>query len=148
MGQQPLPRQPQGGVRRGVLIRDVALLQVKLIVDGVRDFVLVPVSLVAGLLSFVSAGESSGRQFYDLLRLGRKSERWINLFGAAENVPAPPDERDAFPDEDIDSLVSRLEAFVVAEHRRGGVTRQAKEQLDQLLNGVRGRRARRTARRS
>lgn len=147
MSQQPLPPQPQEGVRRGTLIRDVALLQVKLIVDGVRDFVLVPVSLVAGFVSFVSAGESSGRQFYDLLRFGKKSERWINLFGAVDNVPAPPDKRDACGDEDIDSLVSRLEAFVIAEHRRGGVTRQAKEHLDQLLNGLRGRRARGPARR-
>ena len=45
--------QPHDGdteLDRWTLIRDVAVLQVKLIVDGLRDFILVPISLVAGLI--------------------------------------------------------------------------------------------------
>ena len=33
------------------LIRDIAVLQVKLVVDGLRDVILVPASLVAGIIS-------------------------------------------------------------------------------------------------
>ena len=73
---------------RWSLIRDIAVLQVKLIVDGLRDFVLVPVSLGAGVISLVRAETRSESAFYELLRLGKKSERWINLFGAAEALPA------------------------------------------------------------
>ena len=108
---------------RWTLARDIAVLQVKLIVDGLRDFILVPVSLVAGIMSLFGEGNDTDNAFYRLLRVGRKSERWINLFGAADRVPAPAGEPDHFPDADIDVLVSRVESFVVEEYKSGGVTR-------------------------
>ena len=123
------------------LIRDIGTLQVKLIVDGLRDFILVPISLVAGIFSVVKGGDPADNAFYSLLRIGRKSERWINLFGAASHVPAPPGERDHFPEDDIDAIVRRVESYVVDEYKSGGVTRQAKEHLDQLLDSVRRRAA-------
>jgi hypothetical protein len=122
------------GVDRGELIRDIATLQVKLVVDGLRDFVLVPVSLVAGFISLFRAGDPSGNEFYNLLRLGRKSERWINLFGAADRMPPTADERDHFPDEDIDTLVNRVETFVVDEYREGRMTSQARDRLNRFLD--------------
>jgi len=125
---------------RWTLVRDIAVLQVKLVVDGLRDFILVPVSLIAGIMSLFKMGEKSESEFYNLLRIGRKSERWINLFGAAERMPPPADERDHFPEEDIDALVGRVESFVVDEYKKGGVTRQAKDHLDQLLDSVNRRR--------
>lgn len=125
---------------RWSLARDIAVLQVKLVADGLRDFVLVPVSMIAGLIGLVRFRESSGSEFYDLLRVGKKSERWINLFAAVDNLPEAEEERIHFPDEDIDALVSRVESFVVDEYRKGGVTRQAKDHLHQLLNSVNRRR--------
>ena len=94
---------------RWTLIRDVAVLQVKLIVDGLRDFVLVPVSLVAGLISLFRAGDPAGNEFYRLLRIGRRSERWINLFGAADRAPGPATDGEPFPEEDIDAIVGRVD---------------------------------------
>ena len=132
-----------GAPDRRTLIRDIAALQVKLIVDGLRDFILVPVSLVAGLVSLFKSGDETGKEFYDLLQLGRRSERWINLFGAADRIPEAAERRVPFPDEDIDALVGRFETFVVDEYRRGGVTKQAKDQLDQLIEAIGRRRARR-----
>ena len=121
---------------RRTLIRDVAVLQVKLIADGLRDFILVPISLIAGVISLFRDGDPAGNAFYRLLLIGRRSERWINLFGAADRIPAPsPDER-PFPAEDIDSLVGRIEAFVVDEYRKGGVTRQAKDRLDRAIDSL------------
>jgi len=131
---------------RWLLIRDVAVLQFKLIIDGLRDFVLVPVSLIAGLISLLRAGRGSGNEFYDLLRLGRRSEHFINLFEAADRVSPPPGEREHFPDEDIDAFVQRVESFVVDEYRKGGVTKQAKDQLDHALDSLHRRRGRRRAR--
>ena len=121
---------------RWTLIRDVAVLQVKLIVDGLRDFVLVPISLVAGIVSLFRAGDPAGNAFYRLLRIGRKSDRWINLFGAADRLPEQPRDPMPFPDEDIDSLVSRIEAFVIDEYRKGGVTRQARDRLDRAIDSL------------
>ncbi len=121
---------------RWTLIRDILVLQLKLVVDGLRDFILVPVSLIIGIVSLLKSGDSYGSQFYELLRTGRRSERWINLFGAAERVYGPSNHDDRFPTEDIDEMVSRVESFVVDEYRQGGVTRQAKDKLDRALDSL------------
>lgn len=118
---------------RWTLIRDILVFQVKLIVDGFRDFILVPVSLVFGVASLLKGGDRPGTGFYDLLRYGRHTDHAINLFGAAERVH-PPDEDDAMPN--IDDVVSRVEDFVIDEYRRGGITAQAKERLDRVLDAM------------
>ena len=40
---------------RWTLLRDLFVLQFKLVVDGMRDFLLVPASLIAGIISLLSA---------------------------------------------------------------------------------------------
>lgn len=121
---------------RWTLIRDVLVLQLKLVVDGLRDVVLVPVSLIVGLASLLKGGHAAGREFYELLRMGRRSERWIDLFGAAERVYGPALAEERFSAESIDEIVGRVESFVVAEYKRGGVTRQAKDRLDRALDSL------------
>lgn len=124
---------------RWTLIRDIAVFQVKLLFDGFRDLLLVPVSLIAGLISLVRGGSRPSSEFYDLLNAGRKSERWINLFGAASHFHGPQTEEDRFPIEDVDEMVSRVESFVVEEYRRGGITAQARERIDKALDLVQRR---------
>jgi hypothetical protein len=121
------------------MIRDVAVFQVKLLADGFRDLLLVPMSLAAALISLLKKGPKPGTEFYDLLRLGRQSEHWINLFGAASQVHGPPDDDERFPADDIDKLVSKVESFVVDEYRSGGVTAQARQKLERALAALRER---------
>ena len=117
-----------------VLIRDIAVLQVKLIVDGLRDLVLVPTSLVFGIVSVAKMRNGKpGSEFYKLVSIGRQSEQWINLFGAIENAPPDIVETTPFGNGDIDELVLRVERFVVDEYKRGGVTAQAKSRIDKAL---------------
>lgn len=127
---EPATTGPQS---RRELVRDVAVFQVKVIVDGFRDLLLVPLSLVAGVVSLLSGGRKPGTEFYDLLKLGRRSERWINLFGAAERLHGPPAADESLGNMDIDRYAARIEEFVVDEYRRGGLTRQARERLDQAI---------------
>ncbi len=122
------------GPDRWTLIRDVAVFQIKLLFDGFRDLLLLPISLITGIVSLVKGGREPSSEFYDLLRIGRRSERWINLFGAASHLHGPPSDEDRFPVEDVDAMVSRVESYVVDEYRRGGVTAQAKERLDKALD--------------
>ena len=63
------------------LIRDLGVLQVKLIVDGFRDVVLLPASIIAAIVS-ISRSENGkpGPEFYKLLAAGKRSEHFINLF--------------------------------------------------------------------
>ena len=120
---------------RWELMRDIAVLQVKLVADGLRDLVLVPVSLVVGIYSLFSGADRPGTEFYRLLRYGRRSDRLINLFGAADRVQGPPDADAPLPD--IDDMVARVETFIVDEYKKGGITAQAKNQIDSMLNSVR-----------
>jgi hypothetical protein len=130
-------KEEQSDDGRWVLLRDLGVLQVKLLVDGLRDLILLPLSLIAGLLSIVTAKDGKlGLQFYHLLAWGKQSESWINLFGAVKNSPQKIEQPHPFGDQDIDVIVGRLESFVVDEVKRGGLTAQAKERLDKILNAV------------
>ena len=123
------------------LLRDVGVLQFKLVVDGLRDIILVPASLIAGIVSIASSKDGRvGMQFYNLLGWGKQSEVWINLFGVVKNSPEKVEQPKPFGDQDIDDIVGRLETFVVDEYKRGGVTAQAKERLDKILNAVQRKR--------
>ena len=134
-----LPETSESPDRR-ILIRDVLVFQFKLIVDGLRDFFLVPVAFFAGLLSFVNAKDGvPGPHFYNLLQLGKQSEEWIDLFGAMRNAPPEFRGRVNFPEENMDQLLNRLETFVVDEEKRGGITAQARERLERALRGFQNR---------
>ena len=135
-----LPDRNTHASERWTLARDIGVLQVKLVVDGFRDLLLVPASLIVGLVSLFSSQDGKpGSQFYQLLDVGKQSERWINLFGALRNAPADLEVAEPFPDTGLDDLVGRLETFVIDEHKRGGITAQAKDRLDKTLETIRRR---------
>jgi hypothetical protein len=121
---------PTEAESRWELIRDLVVFQLKLALDALRDVLLVPVSLVAGIVDLVSGGEPPGKNFYGVVRLGRGTERWINLFGAVEE----PEGEEAVPS--LDSLVGQLEHLIVDQVERGGVTASAKDAIDRSLDRI------------
>lgn len=117
------------------LIRDVAVFQVKLVVDGVRDVILVPLSLIAGMISLLSGPNGkNGMKFYELLGFGKHTEEWINLFGAEQNLSDKVEQ--PFAEASFDELVGKFESYLVDEVQRGGVTAQAKSRLDKLVDAL------------
>jgi hypothetical protein len=125
------------------LVRDAAALQVKLLADGLRDLVLVPASLVAAVLSLLSTQDGKpGPQFYRLLRLGKRSERWIDLFAAYRRFPDDVDEQaeEYGADINMDDILDRMETFIVDEYQKGDVSRQAKVGIDKALTAMKQRR--------
>ena len=112
------------------LIRDVIVFQLKLAVDGFRDLVMLPLSLGVAVFDLLGVGPQAGRQFYDLLRIGERTDHWINLFGATERAGSLPATRQP----GIDMLVHRMERLVVQEYERGGITTSAKEAVDRALD--------------
>lgn len=128
------------GASNWSLIRDAAVFQVKLVIDGFRDLVLIPASFVAALMSLFSSRDGRpGPQFYRLLGVGKRSERWIDLFAAYRHAPKEfvADMQDT--ESNIDDIVHRVESFVVDEYRRGGVTKQAKDRIDAALGALQRR---------
>ena len=63
------------------LVWDVLIFQFKLAADGLRDLLLSPLSLGAAILGLVVGGDRPGRYLQGVLRFGRRTELWINLFG-------------------------------------------------------------------
>lgn len=124
------------GPGRWALIRDIAVFQLKLLLDGFRDLILVPISLVTGIVGIINYGKGGGSEFYDLLRMGRRSEIWINLFGAANRDAENRSMADEAALTNMDEVVARVETFIVDEYRKGGVTAQAKSRLDKALDSL------------
>ena len=124
-------------IDRWTMIRDIGVLQVKLIVDGLRDFLFVPASLVVGAVSLLGGRDGSpAPHFYRLLAIGKQSERAINLFGAYRHSPEQHQDLGSLGDVSIDDLVDRMENFVVDEYKRGGVTAAAKKKIDDALDTI------------
>lgn len=122
-------------VSKSDLFRDAVVFQIKLIVDGIRDFVLIPVSLIATALSLLRRGDRPGSEFYEVVAFGRRTESMINLFGAADRLRRDEPE----PGPDLDSFVDEVEAFVRRE-AQGGRFEAARGRIERAL-GMRGRSA-------
>jgi hypothetical protein len=122
---------------RSIVIRDMLVFQFKLVVDGLLDVVLLPLSLIVGSVSIIGNRPKQRSEFYELLRFGRRTERWINLFGAAERRLEPGTDVDNNPAGDLDDVVSRVETFLVEECRKRGVTVPTRQSIDAALKALR-----------
>lgn len=83
-------------MKRFPVFRDVVVFQFKLLVDGLRDVLISPLSILAAIVDLLVPGDDGGKRFYAVVRFGRRTEEWINLFGAA-GPREPPAKRDAAP---------------------------------------------------
>lgn len=130
--------QPARGRSRGRLLRDLLVFQGKLFVDGFRDLLLSPASLLLGLADLV-APSAPGPRFYRLLELGRRSDHWINLFGAADPPASNADGDAGDATRNIDGLVDRFETTVRDQLRSGTLPAGARRALATRLASLRDR---------
>ncbi len=134
------PDEPRStGVSKSDLVRDAVVFQVKLVIDGIRDFILIPVSLVATLISLLKSGDEAGREFYDVVAFGRDTEKKINLFSAAERIDV---EEDKFDSPDLDSLVDQVEGYMRKEYEGERFT-AARTRIEKMLASLDAKRQRR-----
>jgi hypothetical protein len=118
------------------------IFQGKLLLDAGRDLLLSPLSIILAIFALITGNQKPGRQFYDLMHIGHRTDKWINLFGAANR--APPSEFSAkflnsFGDKDaedqnVDDLVSHMEEMVKKQYEKGGVTANAKINIDKAFD--------------
>ena len=94
------------------LVREAAVLQLKLLADGLRDAILIPVSLFAALIGLLRGGEDCDREFRRVIKLGRRSDRWINLFGHQRPLGRE------HPAGSVDTLLEQVESVVTEQYRR------------------------------
>ena len=113
------------GESRWELMRDVLKFQVKLVIDGLRDLLMSPISLLAAVAGLLLEPKHPGRYFQRILDFGRGTEEWINLFDRI----AP-----ASDDSGIDEMFGHLEARLIEQCQRGGLTANAKRAVDGSLD--------------
>ena len=114
------------------LLREATILQLKLLVDGLRDALLIPVSILATMLGLFRGGEQADREFRRVLKVGRRTERWINLFGHQ-----PPLGR-SHPAGSLDVLLDRVEFVVMDQYRKGRNTQEARAAISAAMDEVAG----------
>ena len=98
---------------RIVLIREAAVFQLKLLADGFRDALLIPISLFAALLGVLRGGPDCDREYRRVIKLGRRSERWINLFGNQRPLGRSESKGS------MDAILNQVEHAVIEQYRRG-----------------------------
>jgi hypothetical protein len=99
------PTNANTGALRRRLVKDVVLLQFKLLLGAARDLALTPVTLVAAAIDFAFAHRQPPRWFPLILRLGERSDHWIDLWSAARAA-------DEAPRENVEALLARVEEVV------------------------------------
>lgn len=112
--------------RRFPVLRDVIVFQAKLFVDGLRDLLLSPLSVMAALVDLLVPGDDGGKRFYSVVRFGRKTERWINLFGAADRQTP-----ESAP-QGVDALLTELEGLARDPERREEAVARAQALVGRL----------------
>jgi hypothetical protein len=114
------------------LLRDLGAFVLKVGLEAIRDLVLIPLALLAGLAGLVLSAADPARFFREMLRLGARFDDFLDLFGAAarEEGLAPPGAAR------VDDLVDGIEAVLREQHQKGGVTAAAKDAIDRALDAV------------
>lgn len=87
------------------LVRAVAVLQLKLLLDALRDLALSPLALVAAAIDLAMLKRQPPRYFRAVLRLGHRSDHWIDVWSGGRDEDAPPHEN-------VDALLAHIEEAV------------------------------------
>jgi hypothetical protein len=120
----------QPNSERMPLIRHAIVFQLKLGLDALRDVLMSPISIVLVVTDIILAHNSKQSYFLKLMRIGRKSDHWINLFGV--NLPsAETEDKNDTADSNVDDWFSKIEEVIKEQQVDGKLSQLGKEKLQQ-----------------
>ena len=118
---------------RSEVIRDALILQLKLIVDGLRDLLLMPLVIISAIIGLLIHKQHPGRYLYRLLTYGKASEKWIGLFdGAQKDILESIDIKQQNLDELLRKTQTVLESKFISEEKK----QQMLDKLDSALDDI------------
>lgn len=123
---------PAHSHERWKFLRDVVVFQLKMFLDNVRDFALMPISLIAAAIDLISKGDREGALFYKILKWGSHSEKVIDVYSAIEEHEE--DTVKVNPSYTVDGVISRLEGVLVREYEKGGTAASIKAAMDRAID--------------
>ena len=121
----------QGNDDHWKFLRDVLVFQLKMLLDNVRDFALMPVSLAAAVIDLIFKGDRQGTLFYQVLKWGAHSEEVINVYSAIAH-----ERPQVNPDYTVDAVIKRLEGVLVRECEKGGTASSIKTAMDRAIDQI------------
>ena len=98
-----------------VSIRDFAIFQLKLVLDGLKDGAVFIVSFVAFGADLILRRHGRRRFFYKMMRVSEKLDLWLNLHGATEEADRDADGLFGQSEAGSDTMLGQIEQMV-----RGG----------------------------
>ena len=119
--------------KRNQLLRRIVTFQLKLMADGLRDLVLLPVSLVAALVGYIRGGDDPARELDQVMEYGRQSEEWIDLFEQRRGQEHGAG-RSAHSLASIDAVFDKVEESLRQSYKSGGTSKDVQSEIDDALN--------------
>jgi len=114
--------QPMMVTSREATVRDFLIFQVKLALDGFKDFVVFNMSIGAIVLDFIAGRGKRPRLFYSVVRLSERFEDWLNLHGVVQQMDAEAggDPAVGVGTHGVDALIGEIEQRVRGRDRTPG----------------------------
>ena len=123
-----MTNEPMTVASRSVTLRDFAIFQVKLILDGMKDFAAVWLATGAIILDFIAGRGKRPRLFYSVVRMSERFDKWINLHSVVQRMDELESDDGLFGGSTAgtDSLIGQIEQLV----RGGDTPRRLQDQGD------------------
>ena len=144
------------------LIGRLITFQFKLAMDGLRDLLLSPVSIGFVLYGILVQREQPDKYFRRLMRFGRDSDHFINLFEEKQETLGPKPDIDEIDKEMVlssanvadsrtvtsDDYVKKLESLILSEYKKGGFITELKHGTDGILEKLQSKAEKRRQKKS
>ena len=124
-----MPNRLPEGTPPGVLMRDFLIFQLKTMLDGLKDMIVIPFATIVFALDLIfGKGERRGRTFYALMGMCEAFDKWLNLYtpasqarGNREGLFAGSEPGDGTLAGDIEGLMRRGESSRPSTAARPGI---------------------------
>ena len=114
---------------RASLIREALVFQLKLSIDGLKDFVLVPVVFIALGMDLIAPGRDYGANLRRVFRMGHRFDRFLDLYkGGRGPAELKPEDAGGF-----DAHLAGVENLLMGELENGELSAKARTALRDML---------------
>jgi hypothetical protein len=131
---QPQPLSPRDA--RWQFLRDVAVFEIKLMLNNLHNFFQVPLTLGVALFDLVFKHGEEGSRFYWLVEQGRLIDDHIDIYSIVDHR-----ERGLNKDYTVDAVLKKLEGVIVREYAKGGTAASVKNAVDRAFDEMQSRTA-------
>lgn len=97
---------------RGVLLRDLAIFQLKLVLDGLKGVFVLQLSIGAAIFDLLFGRPGRPLLFYGVLRLSERFDLWLNVYSAADHAATDEDGLFGVSRAGSDTMLGKLEEMV------------------------------------